>query len=59
MDAINTILSRLDAMEKRLDLIHEDVRRTGETTARIKLRLDKIAAVDGREEDGARGSNDA
>lgn len=53
MDELKQVLSRLEAMEKHLKLLHDDVRRTGEATSRIQMRIEKLTRSDGGASGGA------
>ncbi len=39
---LNEILSRLVKMEQRIELMHEDIRRTGESASRAQIHLEKL-----------------
>lgn len=45
MASLDEVLKRLDAIERRMDVMHEDIRRTAQTVSRIKLKLGEDASL--------------
>lgn len=41
MASLNQLMERLDAIERRMEIMHEDIRRIGETVNRLNLQRDE------------------